>query len=248
MFSPPENLHFMDLAYLLMGMFSNDLQTKGYYFMHASAVKYDDMHSMIFAGDPNAGKTSMAFNLVKNNRYKLISNDNVLVGLKDGKLVTQAGTKNVQMRYGALRAYFPELVPYFPIGECDKDKDEWDLRVIVDDYMRERGYEYANESVVTDVCGISTYNGGNSFFKGKSKIDQGLFMYEKMTENIRSCRHVLLGFDYPLPSFEREDLSKDRFALSQAMCENAEVYEAKGTVDELSRMLVKKITAKKYEN
>ena len=75
------------------------------YFVQSSVVKYDDTHSIMLLGDPNSGKTSMAYSLMKNYGYSLISNDNVLINSNK----TICGTKDVQMRYGAIKLFFPEI-------------------------------------------------------------------------------------------------------------------------------------------
>ena len=74
LFSPPDDFFFPDLVYLAIGMFANDLQAKNCYFIQSSVVKYDDEHSIMLLGDPNAGKTSLAYNLMKNYGFKLRKN------------------------------------------------------------------------------------------------------------------------------------------------------------------------------
>ena len=89
----PEELFFPDITYLTIGMLANDLQSKGYYFIQSSVVKYDDEHSVMIVGDPGSGKTTMAYSLMKEYGFKLIANDNVLVSLTDNGLETYRGTK-----------------------------------------------------------------------------------------------------------------------------------------------------------
>ena len=40
------------------------IKYKNCYFMQSSVVKYDDEHSIMLLGDPNAGKTTMAYSLM----------------------------------------------------------------------------------------------------------------------------------------------------------------------------------------
>src|SRR5574344_1475514 len=124
LFSPKNEFFFPDFVYLAIGMFANDLQRKGFYFIQSSVVKYDDKHSIMLIGDPNAGKTSMAYNLMRNHGFKLISNDNVLVSVENDKLKTHCGTKMVQMRYGGIKLYFPEILQYVRVDENDKNRDK----------------------------------------------------------------------------------------------------------------------------
>lgn len=240
LFSPKDQFFFPDLVYLALGMFANDLQRDGYHFVQSSVVKYDDNNSIMLIGDPNAGKTTLAFSLMKNNKYKLISNDNVLVKVDEGKLKTYCGTKKVQMRYGGIKLYFPELLPHVSIPEEDKGRDDWDIKLYIDDYLQENGYQYADESVVTDIYNISTFKAGDSFIRGRENIDEILLIYEHLTKQIRSNRYALTGFNFPLPSFEDGKYTKKRYRDATVICDNTNVYDARGTIDDLSKKLVKK--------
>lgn len=241
LFTPQNDFFFPDFVYLAIGMLANDLQSKGYYFLQSSVIKYDDKHSIMLIGDPNAGKTSMAYNLMKNNNYKLISNDNVLVNVQNGKLLTHCGTKMVQMRYGGIKLYFPEILPYVTIDKEDKNRNEWDIKVYIDKYLKEKGFEYANNSIVTDIYNITTFKSGDTFIRKRERIDEILLMYEHLTKQIRSNRYALTGYNYPLPSFEDERYLQERYNLSKQICENTDIFDARGTIDELSKRMVKKL-------
>lgn len=241
LFSPKNEFFFPDFVYLAIGMFANDLQRKGFYFIQSSVVKYDDKHSIMLIGDPNAGKTSMAYNLMRNHGFKLISNDNVLVSVENDKLKTHCGTKMVQMRYGGIKLYFPEILPYVRVDEDDKDRDEWDIKIYIDNYLKEKGYLYADDSIVTDIYNISTFKSGDTFIRSREKIDEILLIYEHLTKQIRSNRYALTGFNYPLPSFEDERFLQERYNMSKVICDNTDIYDARGTIEELSHRLVKKL-------
>ena len=241
LFSPQDQFFFPDLVYLAIGMFANDLQRKGLYFMQSSVVKYDDEHSIMLIGDPNAGKTSMAYSLMKANGYKLISNDNVLVGLdENGRLKTHCGTKMVQMRYGGIKLYFPEILPFVHVDEEDKGRSDWDIKLYIDDYLKSRGFEYADESIVTDIYNITTFKSGDTFVRSRERIDEVLLMYQHLTGQIRSTRYALTGYRFPLPSFEDERYIQDRYDIAERICETTSIYEARGTVDELTKKLGKR--------
>lgn len=241
LFSPQDEFFFPDFVYLAIGMLANDLQRKGCYFLQSSVVKYNDSNSIVLLGDPNAGKTSMAYNLMKNNNYKLIANDNVLVNVENGKLKTLCGTKTMQMRYGGIKLYFPEILPNVIIEEEDKNRDVWDIKVYVDDYLRDNGFQYDDNSIVTDIYNISTFKSGDTFIRNRERIDEILLIYEHLTKQIRSSRYALTGFDFPLPSFEDKKYLQDRYNMAKEICENTHIYEARGTIDELSKMLVKRL-------
>lgn len=241
LFSPENQFFFPDLIYLAIGMLANDLQKKGYYFVQSSVVKYDDDHSIMLIGDPNAGKTTMAYSLMKNNNYKLISNDNVLIHEEDGKINTICGTKAVQMRYGGIKLYFPEILPYVSVEDEDKGRSDWDIKLYIDDYLKAQNYGYADNSIVTDIYNITTFKSGDTFIRSRERIDKILLIYEHLTKQIRSTRYALTGFNYPLPSFEDENFLQARYDMAGRICDNTRIYDARGTVDELSKRLVKKL-------
>lgn len=240
LFSPQDQFFFPDLVYLVMGMFANDLQYQDYYFIQSSVVKYDDSNSIMLIGDPNAGKTTMAFNLMKEYGYRLISNDNVLVSVKNGRLHTHFGTKMVQMRYGGIKLYFPELLPYVTVPDEDMGRNDWDIKLYIDNYLSSNGYGYANDSVVTDIYNITTFKSGDTFIRKRERIDEILLIYEHLTKQIRSNRYALTGYNFPLPSFENEQYLQRRYDLSKIICESTSIFDARGTIDELSKRLVKK--------
>ncbi len=241
LFTPQDKFFFPDFVYLAIGMFASDLQRKGYYFMQSSVVKYDDEHSIMLIGDPNAGKTSMAYGLMKNGGYKLIANDNVLVNLNDeNKLVTNCGTKMMQMRYGGIKLYYPEILPYVKVDLEDQNRDDWDIKIYIDDYLKEKGFKYADDSIVTDIYNIMTYKSGDTFIRKKERIDEILLIYQHLTGQIRSFRYALTGYRYPLPSFEDEKYRQKRYDMAEKICDNTNVYDARGTIDELTKKLVKR--------
>lgn len=241
LFTPKDEFFFPDFVYLAIGMLANDLQRKGYYFIQSSVVKYDNQHSIMLIGNPNAGKTSMAYSLMKNNGYKLISNDNVLVSVDGDKLKTHCGTKTVQMRYGGIKLYFPEILSFVNVDEEDVGRDDWDIKLYIDDYLKSKGFAYADDSIVTDIYNITTYKSGDSFIRSRERIDEILLIYEHLTKQIRSNRYALTGFNFPLPSFEDERFLQQRYNMAKTICENTDIYDAQGTIEELSRRLVKKI-------
>ena len=71
------------------------------------------------------------------------------------------------------------------------------------------------------------------------RIDEILLMYEHLTKQIRSSRYALTGFNFPLPSFENEKYLQNRYEISKQICESTNIYDARGTVDTLTRRLKK---------
>lgn len=237
--SLPENeLFFPDLVYLAIGMLANSLQKKSLYFMQSSVVKYNDNGSIMILGDPNAGKTTIAYKLMALYGWSLVSNDNVLVGLEDNQFKTYGGTKRVQMRLGSINLHCPELKDKIPpLKPSDLEKSEWDVKVFIDDILESNGAKYADESTITDIYLVDTILSNKLFIREKEGIDKILAIYEHMTKQIRNNRYALVSFGCPLPSFEDEKYLQARYDMSKNIAACTNVYEAKGDIEQIVKRL-----------
>ena len=238
LYAPKDSIRFPDLIYIILPMFSKVLEQDSKYLIHSSAIKYDDNHSFVLVGDANAGKTSLAYELISKHGYKLVSNDHSIVGLEDGFFKLYGGTKEIQMRLGAIKMYFPEL--YEKIGI--EDSNIWPRKIVVNNYIDE-GFisqpdtDYSN---LTDIYSISTYSTGNTFLNRKEPIDELLFIYESLSRISKATYNYITGFNYPMPSIESDaslqSLANNCCLMAGQCC----VYEGKGTLEGLAKELVKK--------
>lgn len=83
------------------------VQDFGHVPIHAAAVKIDD-RGVLITGDKGAGKTSLSLALVKERGAHWISNDVVLLSLRDGALVMQGTPIPLRIGAGTLLR-FPQL-------------------------------------------------------------------------------------------------------------------------------------------
>lgn len=233
-------LFFPDIVYLLLCMFANIFQYQNKYFLQASVVKYDDNDSIMFLGQPNTGKTTLSSKLILTGNWSLVSNDNVLVGTNNNKLFSITGTKKVQMRYAGLKNFFPEIpINNFYHKDIGK-RDEWDIKIYVDEYFKEKNIKYSNHSNITDIFLINTNKSEEIIIRKKEKIDQLLVLYEELTKQIRSNRYLLTSFDCPIPSFENEEYLNERYNIAKKIVESTDVYDLKGDIDKAVLRLRKK--------
>ena len=231
-------IRFPDLVYISLSMFSKILARQQKYLLHSSSLVHPSNNGFVLVGEANAGKTSLGFELMTNHNCKLISNDHSVIGVEDGMPKILGGTKEIQMRLGAIELYFPELYKNINI-ECE---DKWNKKIVVNDIIDSSLIlnDKNDNAILSDILSINTSNSGNTFIRQKEEIDQFLYLYESMSRIIKGTYNYITGFDYPMPSVEEEKTLYELSTLCKMIVENANVYDSKGTVKELARQLVKK--------
>lgn len=237
-----ESIRFPDLVYIMLSMFSNILQEQNKYLLHSSALQYNEKNAFALVGDANAGKTSLAYELIDKHGCKLISNDHSIIGLEEGKLKIFGGTKEIQMRLGAIEMYFPDLYKKINI----EDENKWNRKIIVNDYIDEELVvsEDTDELDLTCIYSINTSNSGNSFIRQKEYVDELLFMYESLSRIIKGTYNLITGFNYAMPSMETKENLQKLANNCSVMLNSCDVFEGKGTVKDLAKLLVKRYEKK----
>ena len=231
-------IRFPDLVYISLSMFSKILARQQKYLLHSSSLVHPSNNGFVLVGEANVGKTSLGFELMTEHNCKLISNDNSIIGVEDGIPKILGGTKEIQMRLGAIELYFPELYKNIDI-ECE---DKWNKKLVVNDIVDTSLIlnNTNDEAVLSDVFSINTSNSGNTFIREKDNIDQFLYLYESMSRIIKGTYNYITGFDFPMPSVEDEKTLYELRNLCKIIVENANVYDSKGTVKGLAKELVRK--------
>lgn len=219
-------------------MFSKILAREQKYLLHSSSLIHPSNNGFVLVGEANAGKTSLGFELMAEHNCKLISNDHSIIGVEDGVPKILGGTKEIQMRLGAIELYFPELYKKIDIG-CD---DKWNKKLIVNDIIDSSLIlnNTNDEAVLSDIFSINTINSGNTFIREKDSIDQFLYLYESISRIIKGTYNYITGFNFPMPSVEDEKTLYELSDLCKTIVEKSNVYDSKGTVKGLARELVRK--------
>jgi len=233
-----EEVRLLDMVYVLLLMFCKALNDDNKYLVHSSALKYDNNKSIVLIGDANAGKSSLAYNLMEKYGMQLISNDHTVIGIHDSLLHTFGGTKIMDLRYGAIMEYFPHLSKYIDINNCS---DLWGKKMIVSDYISDSLISKDDNTIVTDVFQISLSRGGNAFVKTKDYIDQRLYLYEQLSRQLKGTYNLIPEFDYPMPSIETDEMLDKLNKNIVLALNNTNVHMCQGPLDELSKKMVKKI-------
>lgn len=231
-------IRFPDLVYISLSMFSKILARQQKYLLHSSSLIHPSNNGFVLVGEANAGKTSLGFELMTEHNCKLISNDHSIIGVEDGIPKILGGTKEIQMRLGAIEIYFPELYKNINI-ECE---DKWNKKLVVNDIVDSSLILNStnDKAVLSDVFSINTSNSGNTFIRKKDSIDQFLYLYESMSRIIKGTYNYITGFNFPMPSVEDEKTLYELSDLCKTIVENSNVYDSKGTVKGLAKKLVRK--------
>lgn len=238
LYTNERTIRFPDIVYISLTMFSKILAKKQKYLLHSSALMHPSNNSFLLVGEANAGKTSLGYELMSKHNCKLISNDHSIIGVENGMPKVLGGTKEIQMRLGAIELYFPELYKKTNIT-CD---DKWNKKIVVNDIIDPSLILDSNhdEAVLSDVFSINTANLGNSFIRQKDKIDEFLFLYDSMAKIIKGTYNYITGFDYPMPSIEDEKTLYELSNLCKTIVEQSHVSEAKGSIEGLAKDMVKR--------
>ena len=231
-------IRFPDIVYICLSMFSKILAREGKYLIHSSSLTYPSNDGFVLVGDANAGKTSLAYELMSKHNCKLISNDHSIIGIENGKPMILGGTKELQMRVGAIELYFNDLYNKINI----KTNDKWNKKISINEFINPNLIlNKENDKVLLkNVFSISTTKLGEPFVRQKDEIDEFLFLYESMSKIIKGTYNYIVGFDYPMPSMEDEKNLTELSKLCKTIVENSNVYEAKGSINGLAKVLVKK--------
>lgn len=233
-----ESIRLFDITYILLEMFENSLSKNNKYLVHSSSLKYCDDKSILLLGDANAGKSSLAYSLMKDYNMKLISNDHTLIGFENKKLYAYEGTKLLEMRNGVILEKFPHLLSKIDIK---KDENIWKKKTIINEYIDNSLISKNDFSHITDVFQISLTNGGDSFIQTKDSYDQRLILYQRICDELKGNYNLILGFDYPMPSLESfEILNYINNSIKDALNET-QVHIASGPVKKLTKEMVKKL-------
>jgi hypothetical protein len=231
-------VRFSDLVYISLSMFSKILAREQKYLLHSSSLMHSSNNSFVLVGEANAGKTSLGYELMSNHHCKLISNDHSIIGIEEGQPKILGGTKEIQMRLGAVELYFPELYQKINMN-CE---DMWNKKIVVNDIINPTLILDSNndKAILSDVFSINTAGLGDSFIRKKDKIDEFLFLYESMSRIIKGTYNYIIGFDYPMPSTEDEKILYELSDLCKTIVEQCNVSEAKGSIKGLAKELVRK--------
>ena len=232
-----EEVRFPDIIYVCLAMFSKVLSKNNKFLLHSSSLIDQNGNGIILVGEANAGKTTLAYELMTKHNFKLISNDHSVIGLINNIPYLLGGTKDIQMRLGSFIKYHPEVSSQF----ITPDVNIWQKKLVINNYIDLTNILNPDNDncVIKDVYSISTMNDGDGFIEKKPRVDEFLFLYESLSRIIKGTYNYITGFDYAMPSMESKEIINNLANLCNIMADNCSVYDAKGSTDYLVRKLIK---------
>lgn len=110
----------LTLLYLAYPLIERQRQTNSFLTAHAACVS-TPQGGILILGKEGAGKSSVAISLCRNHDAKLVANDLTVIGLRDGRIISDGGTKFLFLRQESVKRNMPDLLPFFP----ETSKDTW---------------------------------------------------------------------------------------------------------------------------
>lgn len=105
---PKSELTDSNIAYVVRYLLEKQYGEDGKATCHSACVSKDG-YGILLLGGAGSGKTSMAVNMCLQRGYKLVSNDQTVIGLFNNNLYAYGGTKFINFRYSSVKENMPYL-------------------------------------------------------------------------------------------------------------------------------------------
>lgn len=184
---------------------------------HASAVS-NGKYGYVFMGGQGAGKTTLAMEMVLNQKCKFFANEYAVIGDKKSEMYLFGGIGPLSLRYESLSLSFPELAN--KLFEKVPD-DTWNRKIRVN--PSSLGMKTENECVILDKIFIVSLNksGKNYVNKMDDPYKINALLYEEASRIIKGCALPIYTPDGLVetfcPSFDTELANTQRQTLFEKM-------------------------------
>lgn len=234
---PSEQLDDQNIAYVSRFLIEKQLAETGKATCHSACVERDGK-AVLLLGEAGAGKTSVSVNLCKNYGYKLISNDQTVIGLENGRLMAFGGTKFLNLRLLSVK----ENMPYL-LGLFDKtDVNEWTYKVKV--LANEIGIEEQYEATEIDkILVLHCNNNYKEIIIGNGDTWRNNFtLYQNLTFNISNCASPIVNkYGHPIgfvPSYDTLETFNKRVELINFINSHSGYKSVSGNIEGIQKEIV----------
>ena len=198
------------VLYAAAGLFEKQYALKSRFTCHSACVEKDGQ-ATLFLGDAGAGKTSLALRLCLDKGYNLLSNDQTVIGLKNDKLYTFAGTKFINFRYLSVKNNLPDLLYVFDGVDV---KDEWSFKKTV--HARDIGIGLTNEAIIKKVYWVHATGARQLKVNTANSFGNNIKPYQNLSSHIRGAATTFhdkkgnqIGFMPSLETMRTDNNKKD---------------------------------------
>ena len=207
---PKSELTDSNIAYVVRYLLEKQYGEDNKATCHSACVSKDG-YGILLLGGAGSGKTSMAVNMCLQRGYKLVSNDQTVIGLFNTNLYAYGGTKFINFRYSSVTENMPYLEKMiFP----EIPDDVWNEKKLV--LGKDVGMELEDRPVLinqVDVIQIDNRKKRLGIKSGESWKNNFL-LYNILSENIRNTTSTIvdkrgrpIGY---VPSYDSEELFSSR--------------------------------------
>lgn len=233
-------------------------QEKAQYTVHASAVTRDG-HAIVFAGDTEAGKTTMALNMCQKFGFSIYANDQTVLSLQNGRPWIMAGDREIGLRFSSVSRYSPALADQVFVNgatsdawEVKQDVRPQDLGILATaDPVPLRLFVKIRLDDTLDDSVLQILSGG-AFHHMPLRQKRALFrtkidLHREITQVIRAAEFTPLRdadlslFDLYLPSLDQPAFVSHRVEFLNTLFDHREtvVLSLRGPLEAVSRTVVK---------
>jgi hypothetical protein len=198
---------------------------------HSSCVEKDG-HAILFLGGAGAGKTSVALNMCLKHNYKLISNDQTVIGIVGNRLVVLGGTKTLNLRYASIKENVSSLLYLFK----NTNIESWNNKIIVQASEIDIKEQY-NPVEISEIYVLHIDNKQQQFcYKNGDCWGLNFNLYQNLTENIRNSTSTIVDkYGHPIgyvPSYDNEELYNLRVNIINMINNNENYKYLSGKLDD----------------
>ena len=241
---PAEMLTDSNIAYIARYLLEKQYAINSLCTCHSSCVEKDGK-AILFLGGAGSGKTSIALNMCIKHGFKLISNDQTLIGIVDNKLSALGGTKNLSLRYTSVKENIPSLAYLFN----DANVEGWGDKIVIQgsEVGIDEQYETTN---IEEIYVLHIDNKQKQlFYKSGDCWGLNFNLYQNLSENIRNSISTIVDmYGHPIgyvPSYDNEELYNLRVNIINMINNNDDYRYISGNLDDVINYILNNREKKK---
>ena len=236
---PAEYISDSNIAYIARYLIEKQFAENSMATCHSACVEKGGK-AILLLGGAGSGKTSIALNLCFHHGFRLISNDQTLIGIKDGMLCAFGGTKFLNLRYSSVAENLPFLSYLF----YGNDVEGWNDKKIVQ--ASDLGISECYGAVeISEIYVLHLDNRNCNFFeKSGDNWGHNFNLYQNLTENIRCANSAIVDcMGHPIgyvPSYDSEELFFKRVQMINLINNNPNYKYLSGCLTDLLSYILQK--------